>query len=375
MMEDTLARARRLVEQYMVCDHCLGRAFLEVEGKDNAERGRKIREALGVPQVDPRDCYFCMGIFGRIDELARRALWDIRGTGFTRFRIGSHLNGELIRREEELWDAAASVETETLRKHVNREVGKRVKAMDSRLQYEGEYPEVEVILDLPAGETLRITHPIILVGRYRKKAGMRQSKMLCPHCVGRGCSKCGYTGRVDRNSVEDVVGTVALGVFGGTGTRIHTPFNEGTLPVSGNGVPFALQIKEPLRCPKNAIQIIMDNVNRSGSGVELVELRRGEKGDIREIKGIKTRCYEFIFRGRPKHCEKRRVFQMIHGKGNRRVDILSVDYWQEGELLKLRMRFAGPLNVERFVSGDATRPNLRDFAEVEGTVDIRVCGV
>ena len=374
MDEHVLARARRLLERYPVCDHCLGRAFLEVEGRDNEERGRKIREALGFECVDPGDCYFCMGIFGRLDELADKALREIRTTNFRRFRIGSHLNKELIAREEELWDAAESMETETLKKHVNREVGKRVKALNPRLQYDGENPEIEVILKLPDGEAQRVTHPIILIGRYRKRQGIRQSKQLCPHCKGRGCQHCEYTGRVDTNSVEDMIGSVALGIFGGTETRMHTPFNEGELAVVGEGVPFALEVKNPLRYPRNAEQLIIQEVNRSSSGVELLELKRGNKGAVKAVKEIKTRCYEFLFEGQPKSCDKRKIFQMIHGKGNRRVNVLSLEYGEENGLQKIRIRFDGPLNVERFVKGDATRPNLKDFAEVRGPVTIRVCG-
>ena len=282
--QDVIERARALVERYPVCDHCLGRAFLEVDGKDNEKRGRKIREALNTPRVDPEKCYFCMGIFSRIEDYASRAEKEMRGYVFRTFRVGSHVSKEIIRREEEMWDIVGVKNTETIKKHINREVGKILRKRTGK-EYNAENPDVDVIIDTEMDGVFVKSNPLYLYGRYRKYAEMPQSKWPCRYCGGKGCEKCDYTGRQWRESVEYYMSDVLLGVTMGRDTKIHAAGREDIdARMLGTGRPFVIEVVEP-RIRYEDWEWVRREINAHGKGkIEILCLRPSDRKTARELK-------------------------------------------------------------------------------------------
>ena len=282
--EDVLDRARNLLQRYRVCDHCLGRAFLEVDGRDNRERGEKIREALGLGETPPEKCYFCRGLFSKIGEYAEKAEKGLRGYVFRTFRVGTHVPKDLIAREELMWEVVGVKNTETIKKHVNREVGKRIKRATGK-EYDAESPDVEVLVDVEKDDVRVRSNPIYLYGRYRKYAEMPQSKWPCRYCGGRGCGKCEYTGRQWRESVEYYLSDVLLGVTGGRDTKLHAAGREDIdARMLGTGRPFVIEIVEP-RIRYGSWEWVRKEINAYGEGkVEVLCLLPSDRKEVQELK-------------------------------------------------------------------------------------------
>ncbi|HID09280.1 TPA: tRNA pseudouridine(54/55) synthase Pus10, partial [Candidatus Micrarchaeota archaeon] len=266
------------------CDHCLGRAFLEVEGKDNRERGRKVREAVGAEETPPEDCYFCMGVFSRIDRYVEKAEKEMRGYVFRTFRVGTHVPKEMIAREETLWETVGVKNTETIKKHINREVGKRIRQRTGK-EYDAENPDVDVIIDVEADEVRVRSNPIYLYGRYRKYAEMPQSKWPCRYCGGRGCERCEFTGRQWKETVEYYIADVLLGVTGGADTKLHAAGREDIdARMLGTGRPFVIEVVEP-RIRFDDWEWVRREINAHGKGkVEVLCLLPSDRREARELK-------------------------------------------------------------------------------------------
>ncbi len=383
--EDVVERAKLLVERYPVCDHCLGRAFLEVDGKDNAERGRKIREALGAKEVPPEKCYFCMGIFAKLDEYVSAAEREMRGYVFKTFRVGSRVSKEIIRREEELWEVVGVKNTETIKKHINREVGKALRKKTGK-EYDAESPDVDVIVDTEAGKVYVKSNPLYLYGRYRKYAEMPQSKWPCRYCGGRGCEKCDYTGRQWRESVEYYMADVLLGVTMGKETKLHAAGREDIdARMLGSGRPFVIEVVEP-RIRYDDWEWVREEINKHGAGkMEVLCLKPSDRKTARALKSSafpKTyrafvECEKPVSKedlGRLKELEGRTIFQRTPRRvTHRRADLLrkkKVIYitgeWQDEHHIILYITTESGLYIKELVSGDdgRTKPSVSEILGV-----------
>lgn len=382
---DVIDRARALVDKYQICDHCLGRAFLEVEGKDNRERGKKIREALNVGETPPEKCYFCMGIFSKIDEYTDLAVKELRGYVFKTFRVGSHIPKEIIAREEELWEIVGVKNTETIKKHINREVGKRIKQKMGK-EYDAESPDVDVIIDTETDEIHVHSNPIYLYGRYRKYAEMPQSKWPCRYCGGKGCEKCEFTGRQWRETVEYYLADVLLGITGGKDTKLHAAGREDIdARMLGTGRPFVIEIVEP-RIRFDDWEWVRNELNAHGKGkIEIICLVPSDRKEARDLKSSKfNKTYRALVEcGAPiapeileklKELEGKTIFQRTPERiKHRRSDLLRkrrVLYisgeWRDENHLILYITAESGLYIKELVSGDngRTKPSVSSILGV-----------
>ncbi|MDN5358764.1 MAG: tRNA pseudouridine synthase 10 [Candidatus Diapherotrites archaeon] len=295
--EDVLERAKGLLKRYPVCDHCLGRAFLEVDGKNNEERGRKIREVLGVKKTEPENCYFCMGIFGKLEDYVEAAEREMMGLVFRTFRVGTHVPAEIIAREEEMWEIVGVKNTETIKKHVNREVGKILKKRTGK-EYDPENPDVDIIIDVERDNVIAKPNPVYLYGRYRKLSEMPQSKWPCEYCGGKGCERCGYTGRAKKETVEYCMADVLLGITGGEETKLHAAGREDAdILVLGTGRPFVIEIVSP-RIRYDDWEWAREEINKHCEGrMEVLCLRPVERRAVRELKSTQIlQTYRVVVR-------------------------------------------------------------------------------
>lgn len=281
-MRGVLERARALIERYDICNACLGRVFLSVAGSDNEERGRKIREALGAEE--PEHCYFCMDWSRRVGVIAGWVEREMKKYEAQTFRIGTRLSAELIKREEELFDFVGVDQAETLKRHINREVGKEVQRRTGK-RFAPE-ADLEVVIDLEEGRAIARPSPLYIYGRYRKLAEMPQTKWPCRYCGGLGCPSCEYTGRQWRESVEYYVADVLLALTMGKESRFHAAGREDIDALMlGSGRPFVIEISEPRRRHLDW-EWVRREINAHAAGkVEVLCLLPSSREEVREIKG------------------------------------------------------------------------------------------
>ncbi|MEM2977649.1 MAG: tRNA pseudouridine(54/55) synthase Pus10, partial [Thermoplasmata archaeon] len=198
--EEILAVARSLPQG--LCDHCLGRRFARVQQATNSERGRAIRLALaaaGARSEPAVFCPICDNIFDELDGIARAAARKMAPYEFSTFLVGSKQEASTLELEERLGYP------EHLKQEVNRELGKRLEALTGKT-VDFDSPDVTIIVDIAFGSVEIQLAPLFIYGRYRKlERGIPQTRWPCRACRGKGCARCGGTGRMYQTSVEELI--------------------------------------------------------------------------------------------------------------------------------------------------------------------------
>src|SRR6266571_2706023 len=181
----------------------------------------------------------------------------------------------------------------------DREVGKRVSDL---VQKEAalDRPDVVAVLDTGFDHVDLQVNPLYLRGRYRKLSrGVPQTRWPCRRCRGKGCDRCGGTGKMYPTSVEEVIAAEVMRESGGTGHALHGMGREDVdARMLGRGRPFILEIKEPRRRHLDVASAVA-RINASGM-VEVDGLGPARGADVvglKEDRAAKT--YRVLFRTVP----------------------------------------------------------------------------
>ncbi len=236
-------------------------------------------ERIGVESVGER-CELCDNVFERLDEIAKRVCRELGKYKGATFRIGTVLPKDVIRKEEEIWQEFGV--SESLKKHINRELGKRVSSLCGA-KYHPTNPNVEVLFLFPDDIRLEVK-PVYIYGRYRKTRAMPQTKWPCRYCGGKGCVECDYTGRQWKESVEYVIADVVIPLFLAKESKLHAMGREDIDAfMLGKGRPFVLEIRGAYRFDIKE-STIEGCVNERERGVEVRGIRYVDRGCVKEVK-------------------------------------------------------------------------------------------
>ncbi|MHA3962532.1 MAG: tRNA pseudouridine(54/55) synthase Pus10 [Candidatus Thorarchaeota archaeon SMTZ1-45] len=295
IQNNVLDTAISILEQYTVCDRCLGRQFawlstdtsnwvrgnslkltLSMMADDdlksgNQERGRKIINLLaGHGLFEPAqtiakknlidyeirtDCYLCSikgsSIFDRVQEISQRASDLVKDIEFNSFLVGTVPFPMLEDRQDDLRAKYSLLHAEALKSDFSRELGKHLHETLKK-EVEFERPHLVFIYDM-VEEDLRLQiNPVFIFGRYQKLVrGIPQSKWDCKACRGKGCEECEGTGRRYPDSISEYIGNAAQTLLKGTRFKFHAAGREDVdVLMLGEGRPFVVEISEPrIRSP------------------------------------------------------------------------------------------------------------------------------
>lgn len=382
-MDEVLAAAREVdwgkLAARPLCDACLGRLFGKVgHGHTNEERGRAVREVVSVP-VGP--CWICDGLAARYDGLAQVVAGKLAGWDFDTFLIGSRVDPEIQAREESLWAELGLRAPEPIKAEVNREVGKRVCDLVGR-EPDLQHPDIAAVVDTSFDHADLQVNPLYLRGRYRKLSReIPQTRWPCKRCMGKGCARCGGTGKMYPTSVEEIVAEAVMAESGGTGHALHGMGREDIdARMLGRGRPFIVEIQEP-RKRRIDFAAAVARVNASGL-VEvdaLVPVRRTDVVAIKEDRADKT--YRARVRFAPPVTEERLKKELsflesqpiaqrtpsrvVHRRADttrhravRSAELVGL----EGDVAELRIRTEAGAYVKELVHGDGgrTSPSLAE---------------
>jgi tRNA pseudouridine synthase 10 len=227
----------------------------------------------------------CEGKFEFIDNLTQKALDTLVDFEFTTFLVGIELPIAVEEREDEFKAAFNISYGESMRHELGRLLGK---ALAKRTGKEAEYltPDMVVVFN-PFIEQVRLQpNPLFVAGRYRKLVRtIPQSKWFCSSCHGRGCSKCGGTGKMYPESVEELSCGPLLSAAQGETSFFHASGREDIdARMLGPGRPFVLEISKPKKRNVDLKQIEAE-VNAGAVGkVEVSGLHFVSKDDVRHLK-------------------------------------------------------------------------------------------
>jgi tRNA pseudouridine synthase 10 len=415
---DILEKAANMLEKYPICDHCLGRQFAllgyEIE---NSARGQALklsltlqasdfalskknkgvktlrvlaangfsREAeatlrrLGkrVPKGGTKPCFLCNDKFTQIPSLVQRVLEKLAYYEYATFLVGVELPVAVEEREDEFKAAFDVGYSESIRHELGRLLGKRLEAQTGKTVEYGK-PDVMIVINpFTEGVKLQI-NPLFVAGRYRKLVrDIPQSKWFCSACRGRGCEKCGGTGKMYPESVEELVSKPSLEAAQGEKTAFHASGREDIdARMLGSGRPFVIEVSKPKKRSLDLKQL-QTVVNAAAKGkVQISRLRFTTRDVVRKLKKAESAQKEYRalvqFENEVSEADLRLLEERLNGATvrqqtptrvlHRRADLTRERYIYKLKVKKvspkeaeLQVRCQGGLYVKELVSGDEGR--------------------
>jgi len=333
---DILEKTLTILSKYPLCDNCVGRQFAllgyNMENKDrgkalklsltlqagaltsskNAEGVKRLkvlavhgfsREAQDtlhhlkkrIPKKKPsKTCFLCEGRFQVLAGLTQKALNAIANYEYTTFLVGVELPVAVEEREDEFKAAFNVSYGESIRHEFGRLLGKRIAELTGKTA-EYKKPNIAVIFN-PFTEQVRLqVNPLFVAGRYRKLVrDIPQSKWFCSNCRGKGCEKCGGTGKLYPESVEELASKPLLEAAEGEKSSFHASGREDIdARMLGSGRPFVIEISKPKKRFLN-LEKLEVAVNANGEGkVEVSGLHFANKDVVRRLKKAESAQKEY----------------------------------------------------------------------------------
>ncbi len=415
---DVLDEALQMLERYALCDHCLGRQFaLLGHGIENADRGHALKlslalqvsasaqaketegvktlkilatngfsaEALGtlrhlkrrLPKAEIKQCFLCQDKFPSVDALVQMALEKLANYEYETFLVGVELPVEVGEREDEFKAAFDVGYSESIKHEFGRLLGKRVEAQAGKI-VEYRKPDLMLIIN-PFTETIKLQiNPLFVAGRYRKLVRtIPQSKWFCSSCRGRGCEKCGGTGKLYPESVEELVSKPFREAAEGEKTAFHASGREDIdARMLGNGRPFVIEVSKPQK-RKLDLKKIESIINEAAKDkVEISRLRFTNRDVVRKLKKAESAQKEYRvlikFEKEISDADMQLLEEKLNGTLikqqtplrvlHRRADLTRERYIYKLKVKKLsakealmQVRCQGGLYVKELVSGDEER--------------------
>lgn len=312
-----------------LCDHCLGRQFAKLgHGMTNEERGFYLRNALITQIKDKKDeqskiskpfqCWLCENLFDEIEKFSNLVAKELEGYNYETFLIGSKIDAEILDREERLWGLLGNEHYEPIKAEINREVGKLVESkIDKKVDFER--PDVVAVIDTRYDNVELQISPLFIFGRYRKLVrGIPQTRWDCKECWGKGCEKCNHTGKMYETSVEELIAKEVINATKGAEHSFHGMGREDIdARMLGNGRPFVLEIKLPIRRNPD-LKELQESINSFSEGkVEVLDLRPSSKREVVALKNakvLKTYTVEVEFNRGIKHEKLKEVVRAFKDK-------------------------------------------------------------
>jgi len=321
---EILEKAQKMLEKHPLCNHCLGRQFaLLGYNLDNQKRGEALKilltmvghrltsvekrrgfsllktlaengsfnmaaEILGKMKKkvgEKQECYLCEGRFRHLSELVDKATEKLEGYEHATFLVGIKLPIEVEEREDEFKAEFEVKHGENMRNEFSREIGKRVAEITKKMT-DYKKPDIAVIVNPFTQQVMLQVNPLFIAGRYRKLIrGIPQSKWLCRECQGKGCQRCGWTGKMYPESVEEIIAAPLLEETQGEEAILHATGREDIdARMLGRGRPFVMEIKKP---KKRLIDLraLTQTINEKAQGkVKVLKLRFTNRDAVEKLK-------------------------------------------------------------------------------------------
>ncbi|OPY48556.1 MAG: tRNA pseudouridine synthase Pus10 [Methanosaeta sp. PtaU1.Bin060] len=418
--DDILATARRIIALGPICESCLGRQFAMLStGLTNAERGRAIKTVLAMQaqaagdkaileelapsflparlrlgRSDEEDsrCTVCLGEMApeRLDAWAKRAAEALQPWEYSTLLVGTRMSGLLAENEELMLADGGSTHAEPFKSELNREVGKRLLARTGK-QVDLKSPDVVVHMNLDDGKVDLQIASLFIRGRYRKLVrGIPQTRWPCRECHGRGCPRCGGTGRMYQESVDELIRPAVMEATQAEDTVFHGAGREDIdAMMLGTGRPFIVEALRP-RIRSIDLEKLQEEINRSATGkVEVLELLTARAADVERLKkarfmktysalvvlgsDVPEEKLKSVLKELVGSVDQRTPTRVIHRRADlervRRVytaDLTEIS----GKLARVTIKGDSGLYIKELISGDGgrTRPSLAEALGVDAVV-------
>jgi len=414
---DVYEKSFELLSKNPLCDNCLGRQFAilgysmenDVRGvslkivltmqandlaKKNFDEGISTLQVLAIngfsriahetlkhlkqdSTPSGETCFLCNGTFSKVEELTKIVLETLSDYDFSTYLVGIELPAKIEEREDE-FKAIFGIDTaESMKHEFGRLFGKAIGAHTGK---EADYliPDIVIVINPFLGKIKLQINPLFVGGRYRKLVRtIPQSKWFCQSCRGRGCEKCGGTGKLYPEYVEEFTSELLLEATVGVDSFFHASGREDIdVRMLGTGRPFIVELSKPkkrfidLKAIEKAINAAaVDKVEVSGlhftTKNKVRKLKKGERA-VKEYRLLAEFETDVVTEDLCLLEEKlsgitikqQTPLRVLH----RRADLIRERYIYKVKVKKvahklamLEIRCQGGLYVKELVSGDEGR--------------------
>jgi tRNA pseudouridine synthase 10 len=322
-------------------------------------------------------CFLCDSTFDKIQEVTKIVLSSLNGYDFSTYLVGIELPVKIEEREDE-FKAVFDIDTaESMKHEFGRLFGKNIGAHTGK---EVNYliPDIVVVINPFLSKINLQINPLFVGGRYRKLVRtVSQSKWFCSSCRGHGCEKCGGTGKLYSESVEEFASKQLLELTDGVDSFFHASGREDVdVRMLGTGRPFIVEISRPKKRFID-LKFLEEAINTGATGkVEVSELHFTTKDKVRRLKKGEGAVKEYRLLAEFENDVADEALCLIEEKLSgitikqqtplrvlhRRADLIRERYIYKVKVKKvtfkvamLEIRCQGGLYVKELVSGDEGR--------------------
>ncbi len=410
--DDVLKITSAILDEYDVCENCLGRQFAKLgTGLTNKQRGHALKVSLSmqknIPLSDittsPEDCEICNGFFDDENLMmwAERAIEAASGYEYDTFLAGTIISGLISENEEMLWEEFDPVFAEQTKTEINREVGKCIMEKTG-LDVNFKKPDILFNFDVANDVVTIQANSIYILGRYRKLVrGIPQTRWPHRDCRGKGCEGCDFTGKQYPESVEELAIAPLIEMADSDDAVMHGAGREDIDALMlGTGRPFVIEAKKP-RVRDIDIAVLEKRINEEAAGkIEVTGLTLTERKTVEQIKNMhvdKTYIARVDFDADVTEealldaakkltgtmLEQRTPDRVAHRRADivrkRRCHEMTVESWDEGgKRAVLQIDCEGGTYVKELISSDEgrTEPSLAGILGVGAKVyELDVMGI
>jgi tRNA pseudouridine synthase 10 len=371
-----------------LCDACLGRLLGGGRGEVSSdERGRAARETIGAARLAPEACPVCDGLSSELDALSAAVVEALRDHEYTTFLIGCTLDEVLARRDAELAASLGFPAPQPLKQEITREVGLRVeRATGKTVDFKD--PDIAAVVDGRFNTVRLQVKSAYFRGRYRKLArGVPQTRWPCRFCRGRGCIRCGGTGKMYPDSVEEYIAGPLIEALGGEDHALHGAGREDIDALMlGDGRPFVVEIRRPHTRSTDLRALEATIAKRSQGRVEVSGLAACAKESVAALKSSDWRKTYRVLVALEKDIKDDQIYhacskltgtvvsqqtptRVLHRRADiprkRTVERVEVAR-RDGPLVELLVTGESGLYIKELIHGDEgrTQPNLAELLGV-----------
>jgi len=323
----------KIYSRYYICVHCLGRMFSLLGSlTTNQERGNSLllsvtmenhkyllsnnkemqeialvnlkilaekanyfpaqkvltNEGIKYLSINPNQtCYLCQDIFLKIKNYGEKAINILEGVEFNNFLVGSTPASQIINREDIFKSEIKILEAESFKSHFNREIGKYI---SEKLNKPPEFrnPDMTIIyfFDYESSSIELVLKSLFIYGRYNKfLRGIPQTHWICKNCLGKGCTKCDFSGKQYLTSVEELISPEFVAESKATGSKFHGAGREDIdVRMLGTGRPFIIELRNPRIRTLDLIKIEKKVNKINKKKVKIRDLRFSSKKEVIHMK-------------------------------------------------------------------------------------------
>jgi len=245
-----------------------------------------VLKKLGIElEFEPEKCTICNCIFNKINDIVAKILNELEKYEYKSFLVGVRVPSEVEESEDELRSEFNIEYGENIRNELSREIGKRVQSITGRV-VDFKNPDVVVLVNPFTNEVEIQSNPLYIAGRYKKLVrGIPQSKWICMKCMGKGCERCGWTGKMYEYSVEEFISEPILEATFGEDSSFHAAGREDVdARMLGRGRPFIVEVKRPKKRFLDLRKLESEINSRARGMISVSNLKFASKSDLRKLK-------------------------------------------------------------------------------------------